>query len=763
MSGIKIQRVLIVFLIYLPLALIGQDIIEKIEIQGNQRIPNETVLYYFGLRSGYTYDSGAAEQGLEALWETGFFADIKVSLNRGERGRVVVLELDEYPLISEFVFKTENKLKQRDIIERLRKSDINMTPYSVFDPENIHYIRFMIQEMLAEKGYNQGKVTSDIIEKGRFEVAVLFRIVEGTRFKIREIIFKGNPKLKRGVLLGAFRINQEHNLFSWLKGNDIFRKAKLDEDLESLKKKYREYGYARIQIGDPVISECTGLTLFGGAQRMKRIIVPVEAGDRYFLGNIEIKNNEIFTSQEIKGLIHLRKGELYNAKRKQQAKELIKELYQKAGFFFVQVFSDEYLDSKNLTADLAFDILEGDKITLKRLKITGNTFTDDKVLRREMELVEQDNFRPDLFFQDLEKLARLGMARIEEYPDIRTDPENPDEIDVHLKIIELYRNEWQLTGGYSGYQGAFVGGSLSAVDVLGAGKKLDLVLEYGERSKNYMIGFLEPYVFDGPLSLRFMVLGRDVVYPGLFQKNGKGIRLGLDAKAGDYWRTGIGYDLEHVDAAAYDIEGGESPSDRTIGIITASLFKDTIDNLFFPSAGMRWLWSFGFAGSELGGDIQYIKPESEGTLFFPAFRNHVFGLHLKYRLIKPIRQSAIPRWERFYLGGEKSLRGYDVYSISPRDIDGRAVGGEQSIVFSFEYILPVFGPVYSILFADAGNAFRYSEKIDLADLYWSSGFEVRWRIPKFRIPVRIIFAYNNRLLEESDSHFALRIAFGASI
>jgi outer membrane protein insertion porin family len=258
------------------------------------------------------------------------------------------------------------------------------------------------------------------------------------------------------------------------------------------------------------------------------------------------------------------------------------------------------------------------------------------------------------------------------------------------------------------------------------------------------------------------LFNRDVVYPDLFNKIGKGIQLGFDAKVGDYWRAGVGYDFEQLDVANFGIEEGESVADQNIGSISAFLFRDTVDNPFFPSDGMRCLLSCAFAGNELGSDIQYVKPEFEGAFFFPCFRNHVFGLHLGYRFIKPLRDSEIPFWERYYLGGERSLRGYDVYSIGPRNQEGRNVGGEKSLVFNMEYIVPVSKSLSTIFFFNAGNAFRYTEKIDLTELYWSSGLEVRLRVPSIQIPMRLIFAYKNRLIEQKDSHFSFRIAFGTS-
>lgn len=758
----KIRVVFLIGLFSLPVFLFGQEVVEKIEVQGNNRIPLETILHYFNLRKGYSFDKEVIEQGVEALWASGFFSDISVAVDKGKRGKVIILSLDEYPIIEDVVFETEKKLKKEEILTKLQEKNVILKSYSVYDPQKMKGIRQTIEGILADKGFNQGTVTSETRVKGKFEIDVILNIQEGPRFRIAEIVFEGNPKLPESVLSSAFQYNQEHNLLSWLKGKDFFRKAKLDEDLKSLKEKFREYGYAEARIGKPLIEDNSKRTFFGSKQQMKKIVIPVDAGDRYFVGNIQIIGNDHIPDRQIRGLIHSKKGEIYCSKIITQDLEEIRELYKNKGYFLAQVLANEHLDSQKQRVDVIFDIREGDEIYLQRLHFRGNRFTKDKVLRREMSILEQEKFRLDLFSKSLEKLSRLGIVRITEFPEIRSDPADPTRINVHLKVEERYRDEWQLTGGYSGYQGVFIGGSFSTVNFLGAGEKFELMLEYGDRSKSYIIGFYEPYLFDKLLSFKFKLFNRDVVFPDLFNRNGKGIQLDFDSKVRNYWWAGVGYDLEIVNVDSIGLENNEGVTDQSVSSLSTFVYRNTVDSPFFPTGGMRCLLSCKWAGSELGSDIQFVKPGFEGAIFFPSIRNHIIGFHLKYQFIKPLKDPEIPFWERFYLGGERSVRGYDVYSIGPRDLEGRNIGGEKSLVFNIEYIVPVIGPVYTIFFFDAGNTFRYSEKIDLTQLYWSTGLEVRLRILSLPIPIRLIFACNIRPIERGDSRFAFRVAFGTS-
>jgi outer membrane protein insertion porin family len=169
-----------------------------------------------------------------------------------------------------------------------------------------------------------------------------------------------------------------------------------------------------------------------------------------------------------------------------------------------------------------------------------------------------------------------------------------------------------------------------------------------------------------------------------------------------------------------------------------------------------------FAGGPLGGDIALIKPQFELTHYRRVVGRAVLGLHLSYEFIKPTGSSGIPFWERFYLGGERSVRGYEIYTIGPQSAEGINKGGEKALVMNAEYNIAVGGPLYAIFFFDAGNAFSRHERVRLDNLYTSTGLEFRIFVPALRVPFRLIFAYNNRTLQLEPSHFAFRFAIGTT-
>jgi len=769
------MRKLILVLVFLtiPLFLYPQDVVEKIEIVGNEKVTRETILYYLSSREGDYFSEELLKRDFRVLWSTGFFSNIEIEKEEGTKGKIVRIIVEENPVIKNIIYKTGKKLKEDDIVNKLKEKDEYILPYSYYNPYKIQKIEKTIKDLLMEKGLESGEVNAEIDKIGKNELDVIFNINEGPKIKVGEVLFEGKPKLPPSILKEAMKENRKHNLFAWITGKDVFKKNKLEEDLANIKKKLQEYGYMEAIVGEPRIEDMERRSIFFKKQKMKRIIVPVDAGYRYRVGDVNIEGNKIISAKFIRKLIRLKEGEVYSTEVREESVEKIGELYRDGGYLYAQIMPVENLDPKRKRINITFQIYEGEVAYLHRLKIRGNTYTKDKVIRRELLLREGDRFSLALFKDSMLRMKQLGLVELEKDPDIRPNPENPTQIDVILPVKELQRNNIQFTAGYSGYEGTFIALSYSTVNFLGAGENLQFTIQHGKRIKNYMFGFSEPYFLDYPVTLGFNIYNRHVIYPWLFDRKGKGIDFMVGARIRGYWRTNFTYSYEYVnievperdddsgyyyDPYYYGIwEGGYAVSS-----LMPSIYRSTVDSPLTPTRGTLYMASCKFAGSFLGGDIGMIKPRFEWTFYHPLVKNHVIGLHAEYQFIKTLGDSGIPIWERFYLGGERSIRGYDIYTIGPRSEQGANIGGDKSLVLNAEYIIPVGGPLYAILFMDAGNAFASDQKISLSNLYTSKGLELRIFVPALRVPFRLIFSYNTPKIRPDDANFAFRFAIGTT-
>ena len=339
-----------------------------------------------------------------------------------------------------------------------------------------------------------------------------------------------------------------------------------------------------------------------------------------------------------------------------------------------------------------------------------------------------------------------------------------------VNVKELQRNNIQFTAGYSGYEGTFVALSYSTVNFLGAGETFEVTLQHGNRIKNYVLGFSEPYFLDYPISLGFNVYNRYIILPYLYDRKGKGIDLIFGARVVGYWRANVTYSYEFVNITLPEDSLSIDPiyyamfglGNYNVSSIYPSIYRSTIDSPLTPSRGTMYLASLKYAGTFLGGEIHLVKPRFEFTHFQPIIKGHSLGFHIEYQFVKRLRNSEVPFWERFYLGGERNIRGYEIYTIGPRSEQGTNVGGEKSLVLNAEYIIAVGGPLYLIGFYDLGNAYAPHQKVSFKDMYTSAGLEARVFVPALRIPFRLIFSYNNRRIYETDSKFTFRFAIGTT-
>jgi outer membrane protein insertion porin family len=779
--------VLCLILCLTPLLVYGQEVIEKIEITGNQRVTKETIQYYLSSRVGDYYSQDLFRKDFKVLWATGFFADIRIEESDGQHGKILRIIVEENPIIKEITFKAGKKVKEKDIVNRLKEKDAYMLPYSYYSQHKIRRAEETIKDLLVEKGLPAGKVEARANPKGQNEMEVIFEIDEGPKVRVGAIVFEGNPKLSDATLMSAFSENKKHGVIAWITGKDAFKMNEVANDLASLKTKLQEHGYMEATIGEPRFEEMDKTSIFLKTQPMMRIIVPVEAGYRYTVGEVAIEGNQFFTAKYLRTFIKFKEGDVYRTGVREEAKEKIEETYRDWGYIYAQARPLEKLDPKRKRVNLTFHMFEGEVAYLNRLEFKGNTFTKDKVIRREMRMREGDRFSFAMFKDSLLRLNQLGLVELEGDPDIRPNPEDPTQLDVDIRLTELQRNNIQFSAGYSGYQGTFVSVSYSTVNFLGAGEKLEVAVQYGKLIKNYSFGFTEPYLFDLPLNLGFRVHDQAMIYVGLFNRRSRGVSMNFSARIRGYLRGSLVYSYENLNVSPYEgssdgpiynpyqnpygtgMTGGyASPyysyGKYNISSITPTLYRSTVDSPLTPSSGGLYLVSAKFAGGALGGDVDMIKPRFELTRYIRTIGRQSIGLHAEYSFIEPLGSGTaeVPFWERFFLGGERSIRGYEIYTIGPRDASGVNVGGEKSLVFNAEYIIPLSGPLYTILFFDAGNALAQHQKFRFDEMYTSAGIEMRIFVPALRVPFRLIFAYNNRLIYRGDSNYNFRFAIGTT-
>ncbi len=504
-----------------------QQIVESVDIQGNRRLRDDDLLYYIKTRQGDVYDPAALERDLKELLSLNFFdkTATRVLTEDGVRGGVnVIFEVREWPIIRDLQFKGGGAIAESDILKEFREKRIGISKEAIYDPVKARGGTRVLREMLASKGYPNAKVTIQEDEVSATSIALTFQIEQGNRSRIVEIDFEGNQKFKDGELRNALTLVKETGIISRFKGSDILDLRKLEYDLQKNVRAYMfSKGYFTARIGEPEVVglgyKRTGfpilknfpIPLITSVDDTLKIKVPVTEGKVFRVGELKVEGNSIFSEQDILRYVGLKKGEIADGKRLQDAVfEDLKKLYGSQGFVnyageFEPEFKDNPANANEGIVDIVLKIDEGKQFTLRRLEFTGNTFTRDKVMRREFLINEGDIYNQN--YLEI-SVARLNQTQYfdpldkDQDVEIRTDEEKGD-VDLIVKVKEKGRQQISFNGGLSGLGGSFFGLEYSTNNLAGRGDVLSLNVGAGNRQQSLQFSYQEPYFRDRPISVGF--------------------------------------------------------------------------------------------------------------------------------------------------------------------------------------------------------------------------------------------------------------------
>jgi outer membrane protein insertion porin family len=816
----------------------------------------QTYLYYIQTRPSrpsedvwVPYDEQSVLDDFRRLWNTNFLDDLWIEVNdvpypNGVVGKHIIFNMEERQRIKIVEYVGTKVLEQTKIDEQLKERALTIRLDSFIDPGMINRVKSVIREMLAEKGHLDGQVTHELrdVAGGPKLVNLTFTIQEGPKYKIRDIEFVGNQAVGDGTLARRMKENKEQWFLSFITGRGTYQQNKFEEDAEKIIEYYRDRGYIAARVGQPEVRTLEDST--DGETRYVQLRVPVTEGPRYRLGTFAFDGNSVVNSEILRPLFKVKEGEFYEEKKIRDGLTKARELYGAGGYFEFTGFPDlqprdkpnedeEALQATPRTAggppivDVTMRMQEGKQYFVNRITFVGNTTTRDHVIRREIRLFEGAPFNTEALKFSVRRLNQLGYFKNLEDSAIQVDktPNEEAQVDVTLKLEEQNRNQLTFGAGVSQFEGFFGQLSFQTANFMGRGETLTLALQAGSRSQNYQIAFTEPFLFDRPITGGFDIYKREVQYPFQFTQASSGGNIQFGFPLADFTRTFVGYSFEQVrvedlnplynDPAVISRnpfladalligQGGR----RTISKITPSVVMNTIDNPMFPTTGRRYTASFELAG--LGGNTNFLKPRVEGIWYL----RHTARTSLAFRgLLEYVRPygstDALPIFERLFLGGEYSLRGYDIRTIGPRDPgSGLVIGGNKSVVLNAEYLISIAGPVRLVLFYDAGQVRDIGERFALKEditqvinpppplLYdpfatvglsspdapgpetvtvgrrtafkTSTGAEIRFFMPVLNVPFRLIFAFNpqrggvldNNLEPAKD--FTFRFAVGST-
>jgi outer membrane protein insertion porin family len=536
-------------------------------------------------------------------------------------------------------------------------------------------------------------------------------------------------------------------LLSFITGAGEFNELVFQSDLALIIHRYFDKGYVQADILDHKV-------LLSEDKRWLFITIAVSEGEQFRVGEVDITGDILTTKEELLENLKIESGEVFSRSAVTKGIEKITDIYGDKGFANADFKPLSLVDEGKKTVDLTIEISKSEPVFVERIDITGNVRTRDKVVRRELEVLEGELFSTSGLKRSRNNLRRLGYfedVRIE-----RSAGSTPDKIKLDVRVKERPTGAFTLGVGYSSFDKLIGSASVSQSNLLGTGLKVNLSVLLSGRSSRYNISFTEPWLFDKPLSAGFDLFNTARDFPDFsIDEKGFGLRFGFPL----YKRTTRGflsYSLEEVDVADVDENASlvirEQEGLRVVSSVKARVKRDTRDDAFFPTEGSLSSISAQYAGGLLGGDTDFIKFEGDAVKFFPLpWWELIFSLKGSAGYIDGFSGQDEPIYERFFLGGINSLRGFESRSVGPEDPGtGELIGGNIKLLASAELLFPLFvvRNLKGVLFFDIGNS--YEDRVDFGDLRMGAGAGVRWFSPLG--PLRIEWGYNLDRQEDEESN-----------
>ncbi|MFC0408190.1 outer membrane protein assembly factor BamA [Roseomonas elaeocarpi] len=675
-------------------------IVQGIDVSGNQRIEADTIRSYMLLQPGDQFEADRLDRSLRALYATGLFRDVQV----GRQGDRITVRVQENPIVNRVAFEGNRKLSD----DQLRPV-VQLVPRAVFTPQAAQTDRQHLLEVYARRGRFAATIEPKIIELDQNRVDVVFEITENDTALVSRINFVGNDAFSDSRLkeIVATREAAWYRPFS---SSDTYDPDRLNFDRELLRRYYLRQGYADVQITSAAAELAPDRSGFF-------ITYTINEGKRYRVSKIDVVSHlRNITPEQLRGQIDLQPGDWYDGERVENATQAIQDRGNELGAPFVEAQPRIQRDREKGTVEITFDVNEGEKLYVDRIDITGNTRTEDHVIRREFRIAEGDAFNAAQLRRSRQRVRDLGYFND---VNVTTSPGSaPDRVNVNANVSEKATGEISLGGGYSTDSGALAEVGLRERNLLGTGIDASIDGTIAQRRSSVQASVTEPSFLD-----RNLAVGADVFYVTRDLRDYSGYqerRYGFTLRAGyefnEFLRQSWNYTLSQRNI--FDISDDvtsqyilEQKGKSLLSQVGQTLTYDRRNSRLDPSDG--YVLRFGTDLAGLGGEAKYVRLKLDGSYYIPFEKllgdpHYVLALSAGGGYLKNFSGGRDLIVDRFFLGGD-NLRGFEVAGAGPRDVgsaNNESLGGRliwtQSTEFRFPLPIPDELGITGRTFVDVG-------------------------------------------------------------
>lgn len=732
------------------------DVITSVVVRGNQRIEADTIRSYMLVQPGDVYEADRADRSLRTLFATGLFRDVRI----GRDGATLVVEVAENPIVNRVAFEGNRRISA-DVL----RQDVQLRERSVLTPQLVQLDRQRILDIYARRGRFAAVVEPKLIELDQNRVNLVFEITEGPTALVARINFVGNAGFSDARLRDVVA-TKEQAFFRILSTADSFDPERLAFDRELLRRYYLRNGFPDVQIGAATAELAPDRSGFF-------LTFNINEGPRYTFGDIEITS--AFPALDVATLrrfLDVQPGAIYDGDAVERTSQALSDAANLRGFPFVDVQPQITRDTETRRANITFALTEGARVYIDRIDISGNTRTQDRVIRREFRLAEGDAFNAAQIRRSRERIRNLGY-----FGDITINNgpgSAPDRTVVDARVVERATGEISLGGGFSTDAGFLADFGIRERNLAGTGIDARVNTTIAQRRSQVDLSVTDPSFMD-----RNLAVGGDVFYIQRDLRDVSGFserRAGVSLRAGyefnERLRQSWSYSL--VQRNISDIQPGssrfvtEQAGTTILSQVSQTLTYDLRDNPLDTRRG--YVIRLGTDVAGLGGDVAYLRTRFDGALFLPLERllgdpDFVLSISGSFGVLNNFDSARRDRIvDRFFLGGE-NLRGFAVAGAGPRDLTSRdALGGRlmwtQSTELRFPLPLPTEIGLIGRAFVDVGSLSRTVTGAGIGDdasPRVGAGVGVSWRSPFGLINIDVAQAIAKQSYDETQ---VVRFGFG---
>jgi outer membrane protein insertion porin family len=708
----------------------GQRILQVV-VSGNARVDTNRILGQMRLREGSVYSPGAVDEDLRRIYALGEFDNVRLDPVEKADGLVLQVKVVERAVLERLEFSGNRKFSDKDLAEAA-----GVTAGGVIDRGKIFAGVSGIERKYRDVGFQFVHVALDADLLAQSRVA-RYTITEGPEVRLNKIEFTGNASIGDSELE---KVMESKAYFPILSAG-LLDEDQVDRDIANVRNYYVDQGFRDVRVDRELI--------FTPDKTRVVVRVVVDEGPRYHVRSVALEGVKRFAASLLEQQMSVTPGAAFTADTVKRDVKFLRDTYGEVGYIDTDVEPVVEFTSEPATVDLTFRVTEGHVVRIGEVRVEGNRFTQTKVVLRELAFYPEEPVNTKLIDRAQRRLEGTGLFRPGSTQITPIPTGDPDVVNLVVRVDEAETTNLILGAGVSSSSGLV--GNISLIQrnfdltawprssdefwhgeaFRGAGQQLQLVLEPGTELQRYRLDFRDPHIADSAYSL-----STSLFYFKRARESYDEQRAGINVGVGkELWPNVQGFvnlrlesiDISNIDADAppdvFDVKGGS-----LLTSIEAGLLRDTTDSVLFPTEGYRLSGSVEQAGA-LGGDYTFTKFTVDARKYWTVTRDvldrrSVLSLHGRVGEIL----SDAPIFERFYAGGQGSIRGFRYRGAGPHYGD-TPLGGDFMALASAEYLFPIYEKTLSgVFFIDTGTV---EKDISVSSWRASVGFGVRFTVPFF--------------------------------